>query len=245
MTEAVPLTFVASQSSGECSALLVRPPDAIALYVLAHGAGADMHHRFMVDVAGALARERIATLRYQFPYTQAGARRIDPKPILLATVRRAVALAREHAGDLPLVAGGKSMGGRMTSLAAAGAPLPGVRALVFLGFPLHPAKQPATERAIHLADVGVPMLFLSGTRDELATLELLRPVVATLGERATLHVVEHADHGFGVLKRSGRTNAEVLDELASATASFVCALRRNAAAAAKRPETGADRTRAQ
>lgn len=224
MTDAVPLVFVASDSSGECSALLVRPPDAIALYVLAHGAGADMHHRFMVDVADALARERIATMRYQFPYTHAGRKRIDPQPILLATVRSAIAFAHEYAGDLPLVAGGKSMGGRMTSLAAAAEPLPGVRALVFLGFPLHPAKQPATERATHLADVSVPMLFLSGTRDELAELELLRPVVERLGPRATLHVVEHADHGFGVLKRSGRTDPEVLDELATTTAAFVRAL---------------------
>jgi predicted alpha/beta-hydrolase family hydrolase len=223
VTEAIPLRFLASRTSGDCSALLVRPDDAIALYVLAHGAGADMHHAFMTDVAAALARERIATLRYQFPYTEAGGRRIDPQPILLATVRSAIACARELAGELPLFAGGKSMGGRMTSLAAAAEPLPGVRGLVFLGFPLHPAKQPATERARHLADVTVPMLFLSGTRDELAELALLRPVVAALGERATLHVVEHADHGFAVLKRSGRTPADVLVELAQTTARFTAA----------------------
>ena len=224
MTEAIPLRFVASRSAGECSALLVRPPDAIALYVLAHGAGADMHHHFMVDIADALARERIATLRYQFPYTEAGTRRIDPQPILLATVRSAIACAREHTGDLPVVAGGKSMGGRMTSLAAAGEAIAGVRALVFLGFPLHPAKQPATTRATHLADVTVPMLFLQGTRDELADLELLSPIVTDLGARATLHVVEGADHGFAVLKRSGRTNTDVLAELARTVASFVRSL---------------------
>jgi len=224
MTDARALRFVATPSAGECSALLVRPPDAIALYVLAHGAGADMHHHFMVDFADALARERVATLRYQFPYSEAGARRIDPKPILLATVRSAIACAREHAGDLPLLAGGKSMGGRMTSLTASALPLAGVRALVFAGFPLHPAKQPATDRATHLAEVTVPMLFLQGTRDELAELELLRPVVTRLGARATLHVVEGADHGFAVLKRSGRTNADVLAELARTVASFVRSL---------------------
>jgi predicted alpha/beta-hydrolase family hydrolase len=221
MTEAIPLRFVASPSAGKCSALLVRPPDAIALYVLAHGAGADMHHRFMVDIADALAGERIATMRYQFPYTEAKVRRIDPRPLLLATVRNAVACAREHAGDLPLIAGGKSMGGRMTSLTASAAPLPGVRGLVFLGFPLHPAKQPAIDRADHLADVTVPMLFLQGTRDELAELELLRPVLASLGARANLHVLDGADHGFSVLKRSGRTDTEVLAELAGTIARFV------------------------
>jgi len=180
-----------------------------------------MHHRFMGDVAEALAREGVATLRYQFPYTEAGRRRIDPQPILLATVRGAIACARQHAGGLPIVAGGKSMGGRMTSLAAAAEPLADVRALVFLGFPLHPAKAPAIERARHLADVGVPMLFVQGTRDDLAELALLRPVLAELGPRARLHVVEHADHGFDVLRRSGRTREDVLAELAGTVAAFV------------------------
>jgi uncharacterized protein len=220
MTDALPLRFSASQSAGECSALLVRPPDAIALFVLAHGAGADMHHQFMVDVANALAAAGVATLRYQFPYTEKRARQIDPKPLLLSTVRAAVELGRAHVGDVLLLAGGKSMGGRMTSTAAAGAPLPDVSALVFLGFPLHPLKQPSTDRADHLAEVGVPMLFVQGERDELAELELLRPVVKRLGSRATMHVVEHADHGFGVLKRSGRTNAEVMEEIATTVATF-------------------------
>ncbi len=221
MTDAIPLRFTASHSAGECSALLVRPADPIALYVLAHGAGADMHHQFMVDVADALAFARIATLRYQFPYTERRARQVDPKPILLSTVRAAVELGRAHAGELPLIAGGKSMGGRMTSTTAAAAPLPGVAGIVFLGFPLHPLKQPATDRADHLADVHVPMLFVQGDRDELAELELMRPVVARLGARATMHVVQHADHGFGVLKRSGRTDADVMEEIATTVVRFV------------------------
>lgn len=199
--------------AGMVSALLLRPARPSALYVLAHGAGAGMRHAFMENVAGRLAARGIATLRYQFPYTEQGKRRIDPEPTLLATVRAAVAAGREEAGGLPVLAGGKSMGGRMTSRAAAAEPLEGVAGLVFLGFPLHPAGKPATTRADHLEKVSLPMLFLQGTRDELADLTLLRPVVARLGPRATLRVVEHADHMFHVLKRSGRTEDEVLDEL--------------------------------
>jgi uncharacterized protein len=207
--------------SGEVSAIFLRPDDASAVYVLAHGAGAGMRHRFMEAVAGALATRGVATLRYQFPYIEHGSRRPDPPGILEATVRAAVAMARELAPGLPLVAGGKSMGGRMTSNAMARRSIDGVRGLVFLGFPLHPPKQPATARAEHLAQVQAPMLFLQGTRDTLADLDLITGVCEGLGARATLHVVEGADHSFSVLKRSGRTDAQVLDELASTITDWV------------------------
>ncbi len=205
----------------EVSALLLFPARARALYVLAHGAGAGMRHSFMEAIAGRLAAQGIATLRYQFPYTEQGGRRPDPEPMLLDTVRAAVGAAHEAAGGLPLLAGGKSMGGRMTSRAAAAAPLPGVKGLVFLGFPLHPAGQPGISRAEHLTRVDLPMLFLQGTRDTLADLTLLKPVVGRLGARATLRVIEHADHMFHVLKRSGRTDEQVLDELALAAAQWL------------------------
>ena len=205
---------------GFVSALLERPPDAWLLYVLAHGAGAGMRHRFMEAIASALAARGVASLRYQFPYTEAGARRPDPPAVLEATVRAAVAAAASVAPDLPLIAGGKSMGGRMTSGAAARAPLPGVAGLVFLGFPLHRPKQPSEDRAAHLRQVTLPMLFLQGTRDELADLGLITGVCARLGPLATLHVVEAANHGFEVLKRSGRTDAEVLEELADTVVSW-------------------------
>jgi predicted alpha/beta-hydrolase family hydrolase len=179
-----------------------------------------MEHRFMEAASACLAGHGIATLRYQFPYMEAGSRRPDVRATLLATVRAAAALAAATAPDLPLFAGGKSMGGRMTSLAAAEAPLAGVRGLVFFGFPLHPAGRPSIERAGHLARVTVPMLFLQGTRDQLAEIDLLRPVCAGLGDRATLHVVEGADHSFHMLKRSGRSDQEVLAELARTVAKW-------------------------
>lgn len=219
MTSATELRFLASRSAGEVSALLVRPDQARRLLVFGHGAGAGMRHHFMEDAAALLAAQGVATFRYQFPYVEQGSRRIDPQPILLSTVRSAVAAARDAAPDLPLLAGGKSMGGRMTSLAASKEPLD-VRGIVFFGFPLHPAGAPATERGEHLAAVPNPMLFLQGTRDKLADLGLLRPVVDQLGSRATLHVVEGADHGFDMLKRSGRTAAEVLEELAKTLATW-------------------------
>ena len=200
--------------SVEVSALLVSPARPDALYVLAHGAGAGMRHAFMETMAARLAARGVATLRYQFPYVENGSRRIDPEPLLLDTVRAAVAMGREAAGGVTLIAGGKSMGGRMSSRAAAASPLEGVAGLAFLGFPLHPAGQPGISRAEHLAKVSVPLLFLQGTRDTLAELPLLRPVVDKLGARATLHIVEHADHMFHVLKKSGRTDEQVLDELA-------------------------------
>ncbi len=207
---------IAVPEAGEVSSLLILPERPRALYVLAHGAGAGMRHPFMEAVAQRLAGQRIATLRYQFPYTEQRGRRPDPEPVLLATVRAAVAAAGGAATGVPLVAGGKSMGGRMTSRAAAAEPLPLVTGLVFLGFPLHPAGQPGVSRAEHLARVDLPMLFLQGTRDALADLALLRPVLERLGARATLRVIEGADHSFRVLKRSGRTDEQALDELAAA-----------------------------
>jgi predicted alpha/beta-hydrolase family hydrolase len=211
-------------SLGSVPGILLRPPDAWLLYVLAHGAGAGMRHRFMDAIALALAARRIATLRYEFPYMAGGARRPDPPPVLQATVRAAAAAAADLAPDLPRVAGGKSLGGRMTSGAQARDPLPGVRALVFLGFPLHPPKQPGVSRAEHLGGVHVPMLFLQGTRDELADLTLVTGVCRDLGPQATLHVVDGANHAFEVLKRSGRTNEEVREELIRTTEEWCRAL---------------------
>ena len=212
--EPAPLRFEASEAAGEVSALLLRPPRARWLLVLAHGAGAGMRHPFMESIAERLATRSIASFRYQFPYTEQGRRAPNPPAVLTATVRRAIEAAAKAAPELPLLAGGKSMGGRMTSLAASAAALPGVRGLVFLGFPLHAAGRPSRERGAHLADVDLPMLFLQGTRDKLAELDLLRPVCANLGPRANLHVVDGGDHSFHVLKRSGRSDAEALDEIA-------------------------------
>src|SRR5713101_8405925 len=208
------------EGGGEVSALLSRPVKARQLLVLAHGAGAGMNHPFMEKLAGELANVGVATLRYQFPYMEQRRRVPDAPTVLTATVVAAVRAAAEAAPGLPLLAGGKSMGGRMTSQAAVQHGLDGVRGLVFFGFPLHPPKQPGTKRAEHLAKVTVPMLFLQGTRDTLADLKLLRPICAKLGSRATLHVIETADHSFHVLKKSGRSDAEVLRELAETTVSW-------------------------
>jgi predicted alpha/beta-hydrolase family hydrolase len=216
-TETTELRFVATRSTGEVSAVLVRPDAARCLLVLGHGAGTGMRHQFMEALVEQLARDHVATLRYQFPYTEHGRKQPDPPPILMATVRSAVRAAGQSVSDLPIIAGGKSMGGRMTSMAAAKEPLAGVRGLVFFGFPLHPAGNPGTDRAAHLSDVTVPMLFLQGTRDNLADLPLLEPVCRELGPKAKLHIVEGADHSFHVLKRSGRTDEEVLEELSAAT----------------------------
>jgi uncharacterized protein len=204
----------------EVSALLVSSPRPHTLYVFAHGAGAGMRHAFMEAMAQRLAARGVATLRYQFPYVEKGSRRIDPEPLLLDTVRAAVAMGREAAGGATLIAGGKSMGGRMTSRAAAAGPLAGVAGLAFLGFPLHPAGRPGVTRADHLARVAVPMLFLQGTRDALADLMLLRPIMGKLGPRASLHVVEQADHMFKVLKKTGRSDELVLHELADTIATW-------------------------
>lgn len=180
-----------------------------------------MRHPFLEEVSRRLAERRIGTLRYQFPYMEKGSGRTDSPAVATATVRAASELARSEFPALPLFAGGKSFGGRMTSTAQAEAPLPGVRGLVFLGFPLHPPKRPGITRAEHLSKVGVPMLFLQGTRDDLADLELIREVTAGMADRATVHVVEGGDHSFAVLKRSGRTAEQVMDELARVTADWM------------------------
>jgi predicted alpha/beta-hydrolase family hydrolase len=216
VSETREIRFTACESRGEVTGLLQRPAEARWLLVMGHGAGAGPRHEFLETAASKLGDRGIATFRYAFPYAERGGRRPDPRPVLLATVRSAVESARQEAGDLPLLAGGKSMGGRMTSLASAEAPLPGVGGIAFFGFPLHAAGREPGDRAEHLARVLVPMLFLQGTRDRLADLDLLRPVCAALGERARLHVVEGADHSFHVLKRSGRTPDQVMDELADA-----------------------------
>ena len=216
MTTATELTFAVGGRPGEVSGLLLRPGGARLVYVLAHGAGAGMRHPFLETVAQRLAERDIATLRYQFPYMEQRARRPDAPAVAAATVRAAVAEAARRAPGLPLIAGGKSFGGRMTSTAQAEEPLSGVRGLAFLGFPLHPPGRPEDTRAEHLARVQIPMLFLQGDRDEFADLKLLRPVVKRLGERATLHLVEGGDHSFKVLKRSGRTDGDVMTELVGA-----------------------------
>jgi uncharacterized protein len=207
--------------AGSVSALLDRPPKARACFVFAHGAGAGMTHPFMETVAAGLGERGIATLRYQFPYMQKGSKRPDPPPIAQAAVRAAVAEAAKRCAGLPLIAGGKSFGGRMTSQAQATAPLDGVDGLAFFGFPLHPAGKPSSDRAKHLADVKIPMLFLQGTRDSLAELKLLEPVVKSLGRLATLHRVEGADHSFHVPARSGRNDREVMNEILDAFAAWV------------------------
>jgi len=216
--------LVFSSGGERLDALFLRPSGARLLYVLAHGAGAGMRHAFMEAMAEALAAEGVATFRYQFPYTQAGRSRPDRPATLHATVRAAAAAAQEAAPDLPLVAGGKSMGGRMTTQAQADAPLPGVRGIALLGFPLHPAGAPSVKRAEHLPRIAVPLLFLQGTRDDLADLSLLRPIVDKL-PRAHLRIVDGADHSFHVLKRSGRTDPEVLRELAHALADWGSSLK--------------------
>jgi predicted alpha/beta-hydrolase family hydrolase len=211
---------------GDVSALLLRPDDAQILYVLAHGAGAGMRHPFLGRMAEALALRRVATLRYQFPYMERKARRPDLPAVATATVRAAVALAHRLAPELPLIAGGKSFGGRMTSTAQASEPLPGVWGLAFLGFPLHPPGKPAVTRGEHLDAVRVPMLFLQGDRDEFAEPLLLRQVLRNLGARATLHLVNGGDHSFSVPKKSGRSADEVFAELATAVSDWSLTLTR-------------------
>lgn len=205
------------------SGLLLRPPNAKALYLFAHGAGAGMTQRAMESNAQGLAERRIATLRYQFLYMERGSKRPDPPRLAHAVIRAAAAETARLAPDLPLFAGGRSFGGRMTSLAQADSPLPGVKGLAFLGFPLHPAGKPGIERAEHLARVDVPMLFVSGDRDALADLGLLKPIAAGLGDRATLHLVAHADHSFKTAAKSGRTPAEAESEALDALAGWMLA----------------------
>lgn len=216
------IRFAVSKSIGEVSAVLVQPEDARWLMVLAHGAGVGIHHAFMTGIAQSLARRRIASLRYQFPYMEQGKRGPDPQSVLLETVRSAVTAAREHGAGLPLLAGGKSLGGRMTSTAASQEALPDVQGIVFFGFPLHAPGKHSDERGEHLFKVRVPMLFLQGTRDQLAHLELLRPLCDRLNlqGKARLHIIDGGDHSFHVPKKSGRTDEDVLEELAEAVADW-------------------------
>ncbi len=216
-------TTIALSDGNTVSGLLLVPAVARAGYVLAHGAGAGMSHPFMTATAEQLADRGIATLRYQFPYMERGSRRPDSPAIAHATVRAAVTEATTRLAGVPLFAGGKSFGGRMTSQAQAEAPLPGIRGLVFLGFPLHPAKRPSLDRARHLADVRVPMLFMQGARDALAEPDLVARVVAELGDRATLTTFPGADHSFHVPVRSGRTDAQVLAEICDVIAAWMIA----------------------
>ena len=219
MAEAKRLQF-AVEGAGEVSALLLLPAEARVMLALAHGAGAGMTHPFLASLAAELAAVGVATLRYQFPYMEQRRRVPDSPAVLTATVRAAVRTAAETAPRLPLIAGGKSMGGRMSSQAAAQQPLDTVRGLVFFGFPLHPPNKPGTKRAEHLKQVTIPMLFLQGTRDTLADLTLLKPICEGLGSRATLHIIDTADHSFHLLKKSGKADADALRELAQTTASW-------------------------
>src|SRR3984957_17993183 len=207
----------------EVSALLLLPTHSTSLLVLAHGAGAGMNHSFMSAIANQLAKDSIATFRYQFPYMEQRRGVPDKQPILTATVAAAVATAAQLAPDLPLFAGGKSMGGRMTSLAASEQKLEAVRGLIFFGFPLHPPKRPSIKRAPHLQLVKQPMLFLQGTGDDLADLALLRPICESLGPQTTLHIIEGADHSFHVLKRSGKSDSQVRSELSSTVKAWTTA----------------------
>lgn len=220
MKEAVELKFVATPEQGEVSAILMRPAEATALILLGHGASSTMRHATLQKIAEHMAAVGIATLRYNFPYSEHGRGR-DSQPVCVETVRSAVRKAREVAPELLLLAGGHSFGGRMTSTAASESPLEGVRGLVFFSFPLHLAGRPAIKRAEHLDAVEVPMLFLSGTRDELAQLDLLQGVCERLGEKATLHLLDTADHGFRVLKRARKSTEDVFDEMARVTQSWV------------------------
>lgn len=218
-------TRIGIDAGREVGGLLLVPEEAAACYVFAHGAGAGMTHAFMEAFARDLAEARIATLRFQFPFMERGSKRPDTPEVAHAAVRAAVKHAHEALPGLPLFAGGKSFGGRMTSQAQAKAPLPHVRGLAFVGFPLHPAGKPATARADHLRGVAIPMLFVSGTRDELAGLSLLTGVVDALGARATLCLVEEADHALHVPARSGRRDAEVRREAAAAMAAWFSSVR--------------------
>jgi predicted alpha/beta-hydrolase family hydrolase len=214
------IQFGVNVKAGAVTGLLNKPADAVALLVMAHGAGAGMRHRFMEAVAVKLAEQSIATLRYQFPYMEKRVKRPDSEAVLTETVRAAVAAAKKQAGDLPLFAGGKSMGGRMTSLAAAQDPIEGVRGLIYFGFPLHAAGRPGAERGEHLTHIDVPMLFLQGSRDALAELKLLKPLCKRV-EGAELFVIEGGDHSFHMLKSARKTDDEVLDEIVKKAAEWM------------------------
>ena len=221
MTSAKEIQIMVNANAGAVSGLLLKPQKAKALLLLAHGAGAGMRHKFMEETAAKLAERDIATLRYQFPYMEKRIKRPDSESMLSDTVRAAVAAAKKIAGALPLFAGGKSMGGRMTSLAAAKETLDGVRGFIYFGFPLHAAGKPSAERGNHLADINLPMLFLQGSRDALADLQLLKPLCGKVGKRAELLVIDGGDHSFHMLKSSRRSDEEVLDEITSKAADWI------------------------
>jgi predicted alpha/beta-hydrolase family hydrolase len=220
LADSRPVTISVAETQ-RVSGLLQVPKEARACYVMAHGAGAGMTHPFMSAVAKGLAERRVATLRYQFPYMEAGSKRPDAPEVAHATVRAAVLEASRLVPDLALVAGGKSFGGRMTSQTQASSPLPGVRGIVFIGFPLHPAGKPSVERAKHLFDVQIPMLFLQGTRDNLANLPLVSGLCEQLGARATLKLFQDADHSFHVPARTGRKDSEIMSELLDSVAVWI------------------------
>ena len=207
--------FQATPEKGEVSAILLRPANATHLLILGHGASTNMRHATLQTIADRMAEANIATFRYNFPYME-NSRFRDPQDVCTATVRSAVAAAHRAAPDLPLLAGGHSFGGRMTSIAASESPLEGVERLVFFSFPLHQPGKPDTKRADHLSKVTIPMLFLSGTRDDLAYLDLLQPVLKKLGSRPTLHLLDTADHGFRTLKRTRKSEEDVFVEMARA-----------------------------
>lgn len=213
------IKFLATPEKGQVSAILMRPPDATKLIVIGHGASTNMRHATLQTIAESMAAVGIATFRYNFPYMENGRGR-DSQPVCVATVRSAVGKASELAPDLPLFAGGHSFGGRMTSHAAAEGGLTGVEGLVFFSFPLHQPGKPDTKRAAHLKDIQIPMLFLSGTRDDLADLTLLRDVCSSLGDRVTLHLLDTADHGFRILKKSRASTETVFDEMARTAKSW-------------------------
>ena len=219
--EAIESKFIATPEKGEVSSILIRPDNAKWLLVLGHGAGTNMRHATLQTIAERLADIGIATFRYQFPYMERGGGGRESQAVALATVRSVVAAAYEAAGDVSILVGGHSYSGRMSSLTAAEAPIEHVRGLVFFAFPLHPSGREGTERAEHLADVTVPMLFLSGTRDKLAVLDLLEPVCENLGDKATLHLLDTADHGFKVLKRSRKSDEDVFVEMARVLSKWV------------------------
>jgi uncharacterized protein len=218
------IKFTAGEKVGKVSGLLILPKGAEALFVFAHGAGAGMRHKFMEEAAQKLADRAVATFRYQFPYMEKGSKRPDNEAVLTASVRAAVATAEKYTDTLPLFAGGKSMGGRMTSLAAATEPLEDVRGLIYFGFPLHAAGKPSVNRGDHLFDIKLSMLFLQGSRDALADLKLLKPLCARLGKKVELFVIDGGDHSFHLLKSSGRSDDQALDEAVAKTSSWISRL---------------------
>jgi uncharacterized protein len=215
------IKFIASKSGGEVSGILILPEKPKALLLFAHGAGAPMDHPFMNKAAEYLEEENIGTLRFNFPYTEKKSKRIDPAPILMETIRSSVNAAKDYSGDIPLFAGGKSMGGRMTSQTAAANPLDEIKGLIFFGFPLHAPGKESTDRAEHLFKVKLPMLFLQGTRDKLAKLELLKPVIKKIGKKADLYIIEGADHSFHLLKSAGKSDDEVLKEISNKVSNWI------------------------